>query len=83
MLGWNVAVTVFAPVMLTVQLVPEYVRQPDQDLRMESGPGAAVSVTVSPFATGSVQSPPDPVAQAMPGPVTVPVPVPVATAVRR
>src|SRR5512133_4005431 len=78
-LGWNVAVTFFAPVIVTGQLVPEYVRQPDQDLRMESGPGAAVSVTVSPFATGSVQSPPEPVAQEIPVPVTVPVPVPVAT----
>ena len=83
MAGWNVAVTVFAPVMETVQVSPEYIVHPDQVFRIESGPGSAVSVTVSPLATGSLQSPAEPVAQAIPGPVTVPVPVPVATVVSR
>jgi hypothetical protein len=80
-LGWNVAVTVFAEAIETVQVVPEDVVQPDQPLKIESAPGVAVSVAVAPFATGSVQSPPDPVSQAIPAPVTAPDPVPAATAV--
>ena len=42
---------------------------------MEPPSGVAVSVTLAPFATASVQSPVDPVAQAMPVSVTVPFPV--------
>lgn len=72
--GWKVAVTLFAPVMETVQLVPDTLVQPVHDLKMASAPGAATSVVLAPFATGSVQSPVDPVAQEMPFPVTVPFP---------
>ena len=64
--GWNVAVTLFAPVIETVQLVPDTLVQPNHDLKMVPSPGAATRVTLPPFATGSVQSPVDPVAQAMP-----------------
>jgi len=83
LLGWNVAVTVFAMVIVAVQLVPDTLVQPDQDLKIESAPGAATTVMVPPFATRSVQSPLAPLSQASPGPLTVPVPVPPATAVRR
>jgi hypothetical protein len=73
--GWNVAVTVFAAVIDTVQTFPATLAQPDdQDLNREASSGVAVSVTLPPFATISVQSPVDPVAQAMPAPVTVPFP---------
>jgi hypothetical protein len=72
--GWKVAVTLFAPVIDTVQLVPETLVQPSQDLKMEASPGAATRVRLPPFATGSVQSPVDPVVQVMPIPVTVPLP---------
>ena len=83
LLGWNVAVTVFAMVIEAVQLVPDTLEQPDQYLKIESAPGAATRVMLPPFATGSVQSPLAPLSQAIPGPLTVPVPVPPATAVRR
>jgi hypothetical protein len=73
-LGWNVAVTLFAPVIETVQLVPDTLVQLVQDLKMASAPGAATRVMLPPFASASVQSPVEPVAQAMPGPVTVPFP---------
>jgi hypothetical protein len=73
--GWNVAVTVFAAVIETVQTFPDTLAQPDdQDLNRKASSGVAVSVTLAPFATVSVQSPVDPVAQAMPVPVTVPFP---------
>ena len=68
------AVTLFAPVIETVQLVPDTLVQPNQDLKMASAPGAAMRVTLPPFATGSVHSPVDPVVQAMPVPVMVPFP---------
>jgi hypothetical protein len=72
--GWNVAVTLFAAVIVTVQVVPETLLHPDHDLKMASAAGVAVSVAVAPFATGSVQSPVDPVVQAMPVPSIVPFP---------
>jgi hypothetical protein len=73
-LGWNVAVTVFAAVTVTVQLAPLTDVQPLQLFRIEPASGVAVSVTVPPFATGAVQPSVEPAAHAMPGPVTVPVP---------
>jgi hypothetical protein len=72
--GWKVAVTLFALVTVTVQLAPDTLVQPSHDLKMAPPSGVAVSVTLPPFATGSVQSPVDPVVQAIPGPVTVPLP---------
>ena len=72
--GWNVAVTVFAKVMETVQLVPDTLVQPDQDLKIQSGSGAATTVMLPPFATCSLQSPVDPVVQEIPVPLTVPLP---------
>jgi hypothetical protein len=73
--GWNVAVTVVARVIDTVHVAPEMLEQPDQAFRIESGPGVAVSVIIEPFSTGSVQSPVDPVVQAIPGASTVPLPL--------
>jgi hypothetical protein len=78
-LGWNVAVTVFAAVTVTVHVAPLTVVQPVQLFRIELASGVAVSVTVPPFATGAVQPSVEPAMQAMPGPVTVPLP-PCATA---
>jgi hypothetical protein len=76
-LGWNTAVTVFAPVIETVQLVPEDVLHPVQFLKIEPGPGAAVKLTEAPFATASVQLRPGPVSQTVsPAPVMVPLPPP-------
>ena len=72
--GWNVAVTLFAPVIETVQLAPDTLVQPNHDLKMASAPGAATRVMLPPFATASVQSPVEPVVQAIPVPVTVPFP---------
>ena len=79
--GWKVAVTFFAAVMETVQLVPAYVLQPDQLLKIDDPSGVAVRVTVSPFATGALQPAVDPEVQAMPAPVTVPAPVPAVATV--
>jgi hypothetical protein len=73
-LGWNVAVTVFAPVIDTVHVAPLTEAQPLQLFRIELASGVAVRVTVAPFATAVVQPAVDPVVQAMFGPVTVPVP---------
>jgi hypothetical protein len=77
-LGWNTAVNVFAPVIETVQLVPEDVVHPVQYLKIEPGPGAAVKLTEAPFAMVSVQLTPGPVSQtvAPPAPVMVPLPPP-------
>jgi hypothetical protein len=72
--GWNVAVTFFAAAIVTLQVVPEKEVQPLHDLKIASGAGVAVSVTWSPLATCSVQSPVVPVVQAMPGPAIVPLP---------
>ncbi len=73
-LGWKVAVTVFAPVIDTVHVAPLTEAQPVQLFRIELASGVAVRVTVAPFATAVVQPAVDPVVQAMFGPVTVPVP---------
>jgi hypothetical protein len=72
--GWNVAVTVVARVIETVQVLPENVEQPDHVLKTASGADVAVSVIIEPFATGSAQSPVDPVVQEIPGPSIVPSP---------
>ena len=61
--------------MVTVQVAPAYEAHPDQLFTIQSAAGAAVSVTVSPFAA-VVLHPSGVVAlHAMPGPVTVPFPV--------
>ncbi len=67
-------------VMDTVQLVPEMLLHPDQDLKIESDAGVAVSVTDPPFATCALHVPVEPVAQEIPGPSMVPFPE--TTAVR-
>jgi hypothetical protein len=71
-LGWNVAVAVFGPVMLIVQVAPLTDVQPVQLLKMEPGAGSATSVTVPPFATEVVQPDVEPVVQLRPGPLTAP-----------
>jgi hypothetical protein len=70
--GWNVAVTVFAFVMVTEQLAPSTTVQPDQLLKIEPGAGAARSVTVAPFATVVEHPVVAPGTQEIPGPLTVP-----------
>ncbi len=74
MAGWKTAVTFLAPVIETVQVVPDTLAQPDHDLRMEATSGVAVSVTLAPFASSALQ--PSGVAelQAIPPPSTVPPP---------
>src|SRR5512133_548730 len=79
--GWNVAVIVRATVIVTVQVAPDGVGQPDHDLKIASGPGVAVSVTVAPFATGALHVPAPPVAREIPAPSTVPFPESVALSV--
>jgi hypothetical protein len=77
--GWNVAMTDFAAVIETVQVLPEKDVHPDHDVRIEFASGAAVSVTLVAgvvFATPVVHPAADPVVQEIPGPVTVPRPVP-------
>ena len=74
-------VTVLAPAMVTVQVAPDTLAHPDQDFRMASAAGAAVSVTVAPFAIIAAQPSGEPVVQAISGPVIVPEAVPDATAV--
>ena len=71
-LDWNVAVAVFAPVIVTVQVAPLTVVQPDQLLKIEPGAGSATSVTVAPFATEVEQPDVEPVVQLSPGPLIVP-----------
>ncbi len=71
-LSWNVAVAVFAPVIVTVQVAPLTDVQPDQLLKNEPGAGSATSVTVAPFATEVEQPVVAPGVQLMPGPLTVP-----------
>jgi uncharacterized protein YlzI (FlbEa/FlbD family) len=83
--GWNVAVTVLAPVIETVQVFPDTVVQPLHDQKIDPASGVAVSVTAvagEVFATWAVQPSVEPVVQAMPPPVTVPRPVPEVLAVR-
>ncbi len=80
--GWNVAVTVFAMVIdEMVQVVPETLEHPDHDLKIASGAGVAVSVKLPPFATGSVQSPVEPVVQEIPAASIVPLPETTAVSV--
>jgi hypothetical protein len=71
-LGWNVAVAIFGPVMLIVQVAPLTLVQPVQLLKMEPGAGSATSVTVEPFAAEVEQLAVEPVVQLRPGPFTVP-----------
>jgi hypothetical protein len=70
--GWNVAVTVFAAVMVTVHVVPLADVQPDQLFSKEPVAGVAVSVTVLPLPTVVVQ--PAGSAQSSPAPAIAPVP---------
>jgi hypothetical protein len=71
----NVAVTVFAPSTVTVQLVPFAVSQPDQLPKVEPGLATAVSATCAPLLNDAEQAFP----QLMPAGllVTVPEPAPV------
>jgi hypothetical protein len=71
-LGWNVAVTVFAADIVTVQVLPLVVVQPDQLFSIAPAAGDAVSVTVPPLATFVVQ--PAGSLQSSPAPLIVPVP---------
>ncbi len=80
--GWNVAVTVFAAnTFVTLHVVPETLEHPDHDLKIASGAGVALSAMLPPFATGSLQSPVDPVVQEIPGPSIVPLPLTTAVSV--
>ncbi len=63
--------TVFAIVTDTVQLVPDTLEHPDHDLKIASGAGVALSVTLPPFATCAVHVP---VVQEIPEPSIVPFP---------
>ena len=85
MAGWNVAVTVFAPVIDTVQTFPATELHPLHDQKIDPASGVAVSVTTvagTVFGTWAVQPRVEPVVQAIPGPVTVPRPVPAVRTVR-
>jgi hypothetical protein len=75
--GWNVARTLFAAVIFTVQVSPLTELQPDQPLNTVAElAGAAVSTTVAPFGWSTVQAVEVPAVDvhATPGPVTVPAP---------
>jgi hypothetical protein len=79
----NVAVTVRAPVIATVQALPATEVHPDQ-LTVEPAPGAAVRVTwVAGEVTGTSAEHPalDCHEQLTPAPVTVPVPIPLVATV--
>jgi hypothetical protein len=83
--GWNVAVTVLAAVIETVQTFPETDVHPTQVEKRDPASGVAVSVTCvagTVFGTWAVQPAVEPVVQAIPAPVTVPLPVPEVFAVR-
>jgi hypothetical protein len=81
--GANVAVTVFAPVMETVQTFPETLVHPDQPVRIEPASGVAVRTTcVAGVVFGTVYVQPAVDAHEIPSPVTVPLPVPDVLAVR-
>jgi hypothetical protein len=69
-----VAVTFFAAVIDTLQVVPDDVVHPVQLFRIQSGAGVAVSVTLAPF--GSIALHPSGVAalHAIPPPSTLPLP---------
>jgi hypothetical protein len=72
-------VTVFAPVIETVQTLPETLVQPDQLVNTELASGDAVRTTcVAGTAFGKIEAQPDvdPLVQEIPSPVTVPLPVP-------
>jgi hypothetical protein len=74
-LGANVAVTDFAAVIETVQLMPDVLAHPDHDWKIEVPSGAATRITsVAGVVFGTfVEHPADePLAHAIPGPVTVP-----------
>jgi hypothetical protein len=71
----NVAVTDLATLTFTVQVLPEVVSAPDQDVKVEEESGAAVSVTTVPPVNVSVQVPD--VQDSVPGEeVSIPPPVP-------
>ena len=76
----NVAVTVVAAVTVTAQAPAPVQPPPDQPAKVEPTAGAAVSVTVAPWFTGSVQSVP----QLIPAgdDVTVPDPAPTLLTIR-
>ncbi len=59
---------------VTLHVVPETLEHPDHDLKTASGAGVATSAMLPPFATGSLQSPVDPVVQEIPAPSMVPSP---------
>jgi hypothetical protein len=85
-LGANVAVTVFAALIATVQTFPETLVHPDQLVRMELASGVAVRTTCvagAVFATLTVQPAVDPLVQEIPSPVMVPFPMPDVLAVSR
>ncbi len=77
--GWKVAITLFAPVIETVQTFPDAEVQPLQLVKIDPASGAAVSVTAvagDVLGTGAVHPSVEPVVQEMPPPVTVPRPLP-------
>ena len=85
MLGWKVAVAVFAPVIVTVQTVPDTLVHPVQPVKIDAASGVAVSVTSVAgvvLGTWTVHPAVDPLAQERPAPVTDPAPVPEVFAVR-
>jgi hypothetical protein len=82
--GPNIALTVFVPVIDTVQRGPLVVAQPDQLRNADVSFATASRVTISAgvlFGTGPLQPSALPVVQAIGPPVTVPPPVPVVLTV--
>ena len=61
--------------MVTVQTAPAYEAHPDQLFTIQPASGAAVSVTVSPFAAVVLHPSGVAALHAMPGPVTAPLPL--------
>ena len=83
--GANVAVTVFAAVIETVQTFPDAEVQPLQITKNDAASGVAVSVTVvagDVTGTETLHPTAEPVVQEMPPPVTVPRPAPDVPTVR-
>lgn len=85
-LGWNIAVAVFAAVIDTVQTLPDTLVHPLQPEKSDAASGVAVRVTEvagEVRGTWAVHPSVEPVVQAMPSPVTVPAPAPDVLTVRR
>lgn len=85
-LGANCAVTVFAPVIETVQLRSLTLVQPVQPWKIELASGAATRVTsVAGVVFGTEVEHPavEPVVHEIPGPEMLPAPLPLGRAVRR